>query len=179
MNRTVLEAMELKCDQQTLATVLNLSEGRISQLVKEGVIQRGDTIGEQIAAYCENLREVAGGRAPSEGGLDPGQEKAKLDREKRMGQRIKNLRDLGEWAAIGLLTKTLANASAALVSKLEALPGELFKKVPDLPFEAVEALREAIAQARNDWAHDTAELDLVDDPMAEDDGEDEDDEAAD
>lgn len=170
--------MELKCDQQTLATVLNLSEGRISQLVKEGVIQRGDTIGEQIAAYCENLREVAGGRAPAEGGLDPGQEKAKLDREKRMGQRIKNLRDLGEWAAIGLLTKTLANASAALVSKLEALPGELFKKVPELPFEAVEALREAIAQARNDWVHDTAELDLVEDPAAEDD-DDEDDEAAD
>jgi phage terminase Nu1 subunit (DNA packaging protein) len=170
--------MELKCDQQTLATVLNLSEGRISQLVKEGVIQRGDTIGEQIAAYCENLREVAGGRAPAEGGLDPGQEKAKLDREKRMGQRIKNLRDLGEWAAIGLLTKTLANASAALVSKLEALPGELFKKVPELPFEAVEALREAIAQARNDWVHDTAELDLVEDPTAEDD-DDEDDEAAD
>lgn len=170
--------MDLKCDQQTLAAVVGLSEARISQLVKAGVIQRGDTIGEQIAAYCENLREVAGGREPSEGGLDPGQEKAKLDREKRMGQRIKNLRDLGEWAAIGLLTKTLANASAALVSKLEALPGELFKKVPELPFEAVEALREAIAQARNDWVHDTAELDLVEDPAAEDD-DDEDDEAGD
>ena len=179
MNLAVLEVLDTHCDQKTLAQVVGLSEARISQLVKQGVIQRGDTIAEQILAYCENLREVAGGREPSEGGLDPSQEKAKLDREKRMGQRIKNLRDLGEWAAIGLLTKTLANASAALVSKLEALPGELFKKVPDLPFEAVEALREAIAQARNDWVHDTAELDLVDDPSAEEEGDDEDDEAGD
>lgn len=173
MNRAVLEAMELKCDQQTLAQVLNLSEGRISQLMKDGVMQRGDTIGEQIAAYCENLREVAGGRAPAEGGLDPGQEKAKLDREKRMGQRIKNLRDLGEWAAIEMLSKTLANASAALAAKLEALPGQLLKVAPDLTFETIEALRDCIAKARKDWVHDMAELDLSDGPAGEDDDGDE------
>jgi hypothetical protein len=81
-----------------------------------------------------------------------------------MGQRIKNLQSLGEWAAIPLLSKTLAKASAAMASKLEALPGELMKVAPDLPFEVVEAMRKAIAKARNDWVSDTEELDLSDDP---------------
>ena len=90
-----------------------------------------------------------------------------------MGQRIKNLQALGEWAAIPLLTKTLAKASAAMASKLEALPGDLVKLVPDLPFEAVESLRAAIAKARNDWVADTAELDLSDDPDPEADDEEE------
>lgn len=173
MNHAVLEALDTRCDQKTLAEVVGLSEARISQLMKDGVMQRGDTIGEQILAYCENLRQVAGGRAPGEGELDPAQEKAKLDREKRMGQRIKNLQALGEWAAIPLLTKTLAKASAAMASKLEALPGDLVKLVPDLPFEAVEAMRAAIAKARNDWVADTAELDLSDDPDPDADAEEE------
>lgn len=173
MNHAVLEALDTRCDQKTLAEVVGLSEARISQLMKDGVMQRGDTIGEQILAYCENLRQVAGGRAPGEGELDPAQEKAKLDREKRMGQRIKNLQALGEWAAIPLLTKTLAKASAAMASKLEALPGDLVKLVPELPFEAVESLRAAIAKARNDWVSDTAELDLSDDPDPDADAEEE------
>lgn len=164
--------LDTRCDQKTLAQVVGLSEARISQLVKEGVIQRGDTIGEQIVAYCENIREVAGGRAPSEGGLDPGQEKAKLDREKRMGQRIKNLKDLGEWAAVSVLMKTLASASSAMASKLEALPNELMKVAPDLPYEAVEALRGCIAKARNDWLSDTEALDLVGEPDEEEDDDD-------
>lgn len=167
MNHAVLEALDTRSDQKTLAQVLGLSEARVSQLMKEGVMQRGDTIGEQILAYCENIREVAGGRAPGEGELDPAQEKAKLDRERRMGQRIKNLQALGEWAAIPLLEKTLAKASAAMASKLEALPGEIMKRVPDLPFEAVEAMRQAIAKARNDWVSDTGELSLSDDPDPE------------
>jgi phage terminase Nu1 subunit (DNA packaging protein) len=168
-----LEVLDTRADQKTLAQVLGLSEARISQLMKDGVMQRGDTIGEQILAYCENIRQVAGGRAPGEGELDPAQEKAKLDRERRMGQRIKNLQALGEWAAIPLLTKTLAKASAAMASKLEALPGELVQAVPGLPFEAVEAMRAAIAKARNDWVSDTAELDLLGDPDPDADGEEE------
>ena len=171
MNHAVLEALDTQCDQKTLAQVLGLSEARISQLMKDGVMQRGDTIGEQILAYCENVREVAGGRSPCEGELVPAQEKAKLDRERRMGQRIKNLQALGEWAAIPLLEKTLAKASAAMASKLEALPGELLKIAPDLPFEAVEALRKAIAKTRNDWVSDTEELNLSDDPDEHDEDE--------
>lgn len=174
MNHAVLEALDTRCDQKTLAQVVGLSEARISQLMKDGVMQRGDTLGEQILAYCENIREVAGGRSPGEGELDPAQEKAKLDRERRMGQRIKNLQALGEWAAIPLLEKTLAKASAAMASKLEALPGEIMKLVPDLPFEAVEVMRKAIAKARNDWVSDTEELNLSDDPDPDAEIEDED-----
>jgi phage terminase Nu1 subunit (DNA packaging protein) len=173
LNHALLEILDTKADQQTLAAVLGISEGRVSQLMTKGVMQRGDTIHAQILAYCENLSDQAAGRAPGEGGLDPAQEKAKLDRERRMGQRIKNLQAMGEWAAIPLLTKTLAKASAAMASKLEALPGDLVKLVPDLPFEAVESLRAAIAKARNDWVADTAELDLSDDPDPEADDEEE------
>lgn len=173
MNHALLEMLDTKADQQTLAAVLGISEGRVSQLMTKGVMQRGDTIHAQILAYCENLSDQAAGRAPGEGELDPAQEKAKLDRERRMGQRIKNLQAMGEWAAIPLLTKTLAKASAAMASKLEALPGDLVKLVPDLPFEVVESLRAAIAKARNDWVADTAELDLSDDPGPEADDEEE------
>ncbi|MFM2254141.1 MAG: hypothetical protein RJB68_2478 [Pseudomonadota bacterium] len=172
MNHALLEMLDTKADQQTLAVVLGISEGRVSQLMTKGVMQRGDTIGAQILAYCENLSDQAAGRAPGDGDLDPAQEKAKLDRERRMGQRIKNLQALGEWAAIPLLEKTLAKASAAMASKLEALPGEIMKRVPDLPFEAVEAMRQAIAKARNDWVSDTEELNLSDDPDPDADSDD-------
>ncbi|MBJ2155275.1 hypothetical protein [Variovorax sp. IB41] len=158
MNSAALEALDRTISQKEFAEIVGLSEARVSQIVKEGTLTRGDTGAEWIAGYCEQLREVAAGRAPAAGELDPAQEKAALDREKRMGQRIKNLRDLGEYAPIALLTRVLASATAAVSAKLDALPGELLKVVPDLPDEAITALRGAIARARNDWVSDTEDL---------------------
>lgn len=172
MNGAVVEVLAERIPQKDFAEIVGLSEARVSQLVKEGLLVRGATGGEWLLAYCDQLREVAAGRAPSAGELDPIQEKAALDREKRMGQRIKNYVALEKYAPVELLTKVLANASAAVVAKLDALPGELLKVAPDLSDEAIAALRTAVAQARNDWAGDTASLELADLTGEDDDGDD-------
>lgn len=49
--------------QRQLAALLGVSEGRVSQLVGDGVIPAGAPASAQVAAYCENLRAVAAGRA--------------------------------------------------------------------------------------------------------------------
>lgn len=164
MKGAVVEALDARISQAEFAQIVGLSEARVSVLVKEGLLIRGDTGAEWLLAYCEQLRATASGRAPSAGELDPAQEKAALDRERRMGQRIKNYVLLGQYAPVDLLTKVLAAASAAVVAKLDALPGDLLKVAPDLPDEAVAALRTAIARARNDWAADTSSLEAANVP---------------
>lgn len=158
--------------QTALARVVGVTQPAISALVSEGKLESAATLGEVVIAYCARLRETAAGRAPAEGGLDPIQEKAALDRERRMGQRIKNYVALEKYAPVEVLTKVLANASAAVVAKLDALPGELLKVAPDLSDEAIAALRTAVAQARNDWAGDTASLELADLTGDDDDSDD-------
>ena len=49
--------------QRQLAALLGVSEGRVSQLVSDGVIPAGAPVSAQVAAYCENLRAVAAGRS--------------------------------------------------------------------------------------------------------------------
>jgi len=174
----VIEAMGVGITQAEFAAVIGVSEAKVSQLVAEGVIERGQSAHAWLLAYCERLREVAAGRASGElGGLDLVQERAALARSQREAQEIKNAVARGEFAPIGLLADVLGMASSAVVDRFEQLEGALRKACPDLPDEAKATLQQVIANARNEWIRSTeklvaSELDRMSREADEDDADD-------
>lgn len=155
--------------------MIGVSEARVSQLLSEGVMARGDTAHGWLLAYCERLRDQAAGRAGTEtGGLDLVQERAALAREQRIGQAIKNAVARREYAPVGLLADVLGQAASAVVDRFDQLEGTLRKAVPDLPDEAKTAVFTVIASARNEWIRSTEKLvgDAVDTLLLESDADD-------
>ena len=153
------DLLERQGSQAEFAELIGVSEARVSQLVSEGMIERGTTLRTQLRAYCAWLREVAAGRASAEvGGLDLVQERAALAREQRLGIEIKNATLRGDYAPIALLSEVLATASQSVVERFEQLPGMLKKACPDLPDAAREQVMVVLAGARNEWVRATGEL---------------------
>lgn len=153
--------------------MIGVSEARVSQLVSEGVITRGETAAEWLIAYCERLRDQAAGRLGESMGLDLVQERAALAREQREGQAIKNAVARKEYAPVGLLADVLGMASSAVVDRFDQLEGALKKACPDLPDEAKTTVQQVIAAARNEWVRSTAQLvaESLDAMLAADEGD--------
>lgn len=153
------ESLERQGSQAELAELIGVSEGRVSQIMSDGIVERGLTLLVQLRQYCEWLREVAAGRQSMEvGGLDLVQERAALAREQRHGIELKNAVARGEFAPIALLSEVLATASMSVVERFEQLPGALKKTCPDLPEAARDQVMGLLANARNEWVRSTAEL---------------------
>lgn len=153
--------------------MIGVSEARVSQLVSEGVITRGESAAEWLIAYCERLRDQAAGRLGESMGLDLVQERAALAREQREGQAIKNAVARKEYAPVGLLADVLGMASSAVVDRFDQLEGALKKACPDLPDEAKTTVQQVIAAARNEWVRSTAQLvaESLDAMLAADEGD--------
>lgn len=155
----IIPVLEQPVSQAEFAQMIGVSEARISQLVGEGIIARGDTAHEWLIGYCERLRDQAAGRmGEGGGGLDLVQERAALAREQRIAQALKNDIARGEYAPIGLLADVLTTASAGVVDRFEQLEGALRKACPDLPDETRTTVMTVIASARNEWIRSTAQL---------------------
>ena len=151
--------MSTPISQAEFAEMVGISEARVSQLMSEGVMARGETAHEWLLAYCERLRDQAAGRAGTEtGGLDLVQERAALAREQRMGQAIKNAVARRDYAPVGLLSDVLGLAASAVVDRFDQLEGVLRKAVPDLADDAKTAVMGVIAGARNEWIRGTEKL---------------------
>lgn len=166
--------MQQSTSQADFAEMIGVSEARVSQLVGEGVITRGDTAHEWVLGYCERLRDQAAGRlGDGFAGLDLVQERAGLAREQKISQALKNAIARSEYAPIGLLADVLGQASSAVVDRFDQLEGALKKACPDLPEEAKATLMQVLASARNQWIRSTAKLVAASvDEMITDDSED-------
>lgn len=167
----VVAALAEQISQAEFAQIVGMSEARVSQLVSDGVLARGDIGQGWLHAYCERLRDQAAGRLGTEiGGLDLVQERAALAREQREGQAIKNAVARKEYASIGLLSDVLGMAGSAVVDRFDQLEGLLRKAAPDLPEEAKTAVMQVIANARNAWIRGTERIvsEAVDAMLADD-----------
>ena len=141
------------------ALIQRVSEARVSQMVADGLVEKGDTLLRQLRMVCHHLREVAAGRQGGEvGGLDLVQERAALAREQRIAQELKNRVARGEYAPIGLLSDVLGQASGAVVDRFDQLEPAMRKACPDLPDDALTTLQAVLAGARNEWIRATARL---------------------
>ena len=155
----VVPYMDAVISQAEFAQLIGVSEARVSQLLGDGVMARGDTAHGWLIAYCERLRDQAAGRAGAEtGGLDLVQERAALAREQRIGQAMKNAIARGDYAPIGALADVLGMASSAVVDRIDQLDGALRKACPELPEDARDVVLRTIASARNEWIRATAKL---------------------
>ncbi len=165
------DAINRQGTQAELAELVGVSEARISQLVSDGLIERGATLAQQLKTYCSWLREVAAGRSSGEaGGLDLVQERAALAREQRISQELKNQIARGEYAPVGLLADVLGQASSAVVDRFDQMEGAMRKACPDLPDEALSTVQTVLAGARNAWILATAKIvtDFVDEITVDD-----------
>lgn len=153
------DALGIVIQQAEFAVLVGVSEAKVSQMLSDGVLQRGQTGHAWLLAYCERLREQAAGRQSGElGGLDLVQERAALARAQRETYDLRNAVTRGEFAPISLLTEVLAMASQSVVDRLDQLPGQLHKVAPDLPDMVRQVLDTTIASARNEWVRATIEL---------------------
>ncbi|AQZ99977.1 hypothetical protein B5M06_13450 [Comamonas kerstersii] len=137
--------------------MVGISEARVSTLISEGVLTKGDNAHGWLLGYCERLRDMAAGRA-SVGGLDLVQERAALARSQREAQELKNAVARGEFAPIGLLADVLGQAASAVVDRMDQVEGDLRKACPDLPEDARVVVLRTLANARNEWIRSTAKL---------------------
>lgn len=145
--------------QQAFGDLVGISQPAVSDLVRAGVLPEGATARQWLHAYCARLREQAAGRLGSEvGGLDLAQERAALARSQREGVDIKNAVLRGQYADVSLLAEVLATASQAVAQRFDHLPGQVRKACPDLPPQATDIVMAMIANARNEWVRQTAEL---------------------
>ncbi|WP_287917506.1 hypothetical protein [Comamonas sp.] len=170
----VLPYLDAPISQAEFAEMVGLSEARVSQLVSENVITRGDSAHSWLIAYCERLRDQAAGRASlAGGGLDLVQERAGVAREQRIGLAIKNKVARGQFAPVGILADVLGAASSAVVDRMDQVEGQLRKSCPQLSVEAVTTIKRVMGDARNEWIRVTSKLvsDQIDAMAQVDDGE--------
>lgn len=172
----ILPYLDAPISQAEFAQIVGISEARVSTLISEGVLVKGDSAHSWLLGYCDRLRDMAAGRH-SAGGLDLVQERAALARSQREAQELKNAVARGEFAPIGLLADVLGEASSAVVDRMDQIEGQLRKACPDLPEDARQVILRMMADARNEWIRSTAKL-ISDkmDQMADalDEGEDDD-----
>lgn len=155
----LLPLMDQPISQAEFAEIVGVSEARVSQLVADGVIPRGETAHNMMLAYCERLRDQAAGRAGAEtGGLDLVQERAALARSQRIAQDMKNAVARGEFAPIGLLADALGRASSSVVDRFDQLEGSLRKAAPDISDDVLMVVLGVAASARNEWVRSTVKL---------------------
>lgn len=148
-----LQGLGQAIQHKQFAQLVGLSEARVSQLAAEGLLQSGGTGLQWTQAYCQRLREHAAGVNG-----DLARERASLAREQRRGIEIKNAVLRGEYASVALLAEVLATASQAVSERFEHLPGRLRKAFPALQPDVIDAVVTVIAEARNEWVRQTAEL---------------------
>ena len=154
----VVPYLEAIVSQAEFAQIIGVSEARVSQLMSESILTRGETCAEWLIGYCERLRDQAAGRAGETFGLDLVQERAALARTQREGLEIKNAVARGEYAPIGALADVLGAASSAVVDRMNQVEGQLRKVCPDLPESARVAVLKLMADARNEWMRATEKV---------------------
>lgn len=150
--------VEQQPTQAEIAAHLDISDRRLRELLTEfSLDHKRAPMADIRIRYIRKLREEAAGRAAG-GDLDLAGERALLARAQREGQEIKNHTARGTYAPIELLSDVLANASQAVVDRLDQIPADLRRVCPDLPQAVRDAVMAEIASARNEMVRKTASL---------------------
>lgn len=153
----VLPYLDAPISQAEFAEMIGVSEARISQLVSDSVLTRGETAHAWLIAYCERLRDQAAGRSGL-GGADLVLERALLTRSQREAQDMKNAVARGQFAPVGILADVLGAASSAVVDRMDQVEPQLRKSCPQLPLEAMTTVKRVMGDARNEWIRVTSKL---------------------
>ena len=138
------------------ADLFNISVRRIQQLAKDGIIPkvgrgRYPLIGavKGYVGYLQTLGLSSEPIVPPDEDLDPVQEKARLDRERRIYQAVVTEMKLGELVPIELIGFVMARMGAEIAAILESLPAKIKKLHPKLTASTIHMFKKEIVKARN------------------------------
>jgi terminase small subunit / prophage DNA-packing protein len=151
--------------QKEIAEHLDLDQSQVSRLCAEmGIDWKAAGMGEIRVLYIRKLREQAAGRATT-GDLDLASERAALARASREKIDLQNAVTRKQLAPVSLIEEVLARAGARVAGVLDAVPGTIKRRFPDLPAEVRMVIKTEVAKARNIAAHMSPD-DLVEDDDA-------------
>lgn len=134
--------------QAQFAELVGVTQQAVSALIGRGVLIAGDTAGQWLLDYCENLREQAAGRA-SMGDLDLVQERARLAKEQADKVAMANQIERKELASVTVLELVIAKVGRQIAATLEAIPVQLKRSSTSLTAEDLKLITEEIIKARN------------------------------
>lgn len=134
--------------QAQFGEVVGISQPAVSDLLSRGVLTEEAPLTRWILEYCSNLREVAAGRQAA-GDLDLATERAALARAQREKIEMQNAVTRRELAPTHLIEEVLARAGTRVAGILDAIPGQIRRRLPDLPGSELDAIALEIAKARN------------------------------
>jgi phage terminase Nu1 subunit (DNA packaging protein) len=132
--------------QREFGELVGLSQPAVSDLVRRGVLGEGETAGEWLLAYCDQLREVAAGRGGEEG-INLVKERALLAREQRIAKAMQNAERRGELAPVAVLEQVLANTGAKVGKILATIKGEIRRRFPQLTSADLVAVDSIVGKA--------------------------------
>lgn len=135
--------------QKEIGEHLDLGQSQVSRLCEELFIDwKSVGIDEIRIAYIRRLREQAAGRAAA-GDLDLATERARLAREQADKIAMQNAVTRGELTPTIALEQVLTGAASKIAGILDAIPGMIRRRVPQLTAADIEAISGEVAKARN------------------------------
>ncbi|CAM4135722.1 terminase small subunit [Pseudomonas sp. S 311-6] len=142
-----------KTTQARFAAAVGVTQPVISGLLLRGILTSGDTAGNWLLAYCDNLREQAAGRVkgkPADGdGLDLEAEKARLAAAQADKIEMENEVRRGEVALVSVLETVLSQTGSTVSAILDSIPSTLKRRISTLSASDVLIVETEIARARN------------------------------
>lgn len=134
--------------QQRFGDLIGVSQQTVSELLARGVLTQGESAGAWLLEYCGHLREVAAGRYAA-GDIDLATERALLAREQRTRLEMQNAVTRRELTPTVVLEQVLAGTAAKVAGVLDAIPGMVRRRVPQLVADDIDLIAGEIAKARN------------------------------
>lgn len=154
-----------KTTQAKFAQLVGVTQPVISGLLMRGVLTSGDTAGNWLLAYCQNLRDAAAGREQSDAGLDLQAEKARLAAAQADKVEMENDVRRGELAEVTVLEWVLTSAGSLVGAALDAIPAKLKRRLASLTAADILVIETELAKVRKT----ISELSLEDIEAGEDD----------
>lgn len=131
--------------QALFASLVDVSEARVSQLVDEGTLQRGSTGEEWLIAYCRRLREQAAGRDP-DGDLAAARTRLANEQADRVAHA--NAIARLEYLPVAVIEDVLSRVARQMAAIFDSFVPELRKDCPELVGEALRIVEAKIARVR-------------------------------
>jgi len=148
--------------QVEIAEHLDLTSRRVRDLKNAGILPKPVKKGQWDldacrVAYIRHLRKVASGHQPEGGDLDLTGERAKLTREHRIAQEMKNAETVGELVRIEDVLDLVGRDYSNLRTRLLSIPPKLAPEVIliDTTNDAKEVIEGAVKDALAELSSDT------------------------
>lgn len=147
--KTERERRELSPKQIEIAAHLDMSDRAVREFLEAaGIDHKLATLSEIRVAYIRRQREVAAGRAAT-GDLDLATERAALARAQREKIEMQNAVTRAELAPVSLIEEILTAAASKIAGVLDAIPGMVRRRAPQLSADEIDLIAGEIAKARN------------------------------